>query len=199
MIKSISLTTIVTLITMWQQSPVIFANQIEPLNARTQNGNILAKSMIDSGSVYSLITKTLANRILKITHLARWIITKQDNDLNLFSNESIKVLGKLATTVTYNDWTCEEACLTVVEGGHKLVNWRDIFNSLGLAVVQQQVKRGKCANNIDNSSSTLKQTMGLQFPHLISRIGLSKTPIVKSNIRQKFTAKHQKGFRVPII
>ena len=82
------------------------ANQLEHLKAKTKFGNILANSMIDSGSVCSLITKTLANRILKTTPLARWITMKQDNDLKTFSNEPIKFLGKLATTVTYNVWNC---------------------------------------------------------------------------------------------
>ena len=82
------------------------ANHLEHLKAKTKFGNILANSMIDSGSVCSLITKTLANRILKTTPLARWITMKQDNDLKTFSSEPIKFLGKLATTVTYNVWTC---------------------------------------------------------------------------------------------
>ena len=98
----------------------------------------------------------------------------------------------------YNDWACEDACLTVVEDGHKLILRRDLSNSLGLAVVQQQSKRGKCINNIENSTCKIKQTIALQFPHLVSRMGLSKTHVVKSEFHQKFTAKHQRGRRVLI-
>ena len=43
-----------------------------------------------------------------------------------------------------------------------------------------------------------KQTIASQFLLLVSRIGLSKTHVVKSNFRQKFRAKRQKGRRVPI-
>ena len=132
-----------------------------------------------------------ANKILKTKSLARWIITKQDRYLKTFSNEPIKFLGKFSITVTYNDWTCEEACSTVVQGGHKLLNGRDLFDSLGLVVVQQQVKRGKCVNNIDNSRCTFKQTIASYFPQLVSKIDLSKTHLMKSKFDQKFTAKHQ--------
>ena len=91
----------------------------------------------------------------------------------------MKVLGQLATMVTYNDWTCKEACLTVVvEDGHKLIIRRDLFNSLGLAVVQQQAKSGKCVNN-NNSACKIKESVASQFPHLVLRKGLSKTHVVK--------------------
>ena len=61
--------------------------------------------MIDSGSVASLITNTLANRILLTTPSAKRITTKQNNVLKTFSNEPIKVLGQLETMVIYNDST----------------------------------------------------------------------------------------------
>ena len=78
--------------------------------------------MIDSGSAVSLITKTLAYRIIRTTSSAKWITTREKRDLKTFSNEPIKVLGHLETTVTYNNWTCKEASLTVVEDGHKIIN-----------------------------------------------------------------------------
>ena len=154
--------------------------------------------MIHSGSVVSLVTKTLAKRILRTSPFAKSTTTKQDKDFKTFSNESIKVLGKLLTTETYNDWTCKEATLTVVEDGHKLIIERDLFNRLGLAVVQQQSKSGKYFNNFDNSTCKIKETIASQFPHLVSRTGLSKTHVAKSKFHQKFTAKQQKGRRVPI-
>ena len=43
------------------------ANQLQPLNARTQYGKFLSNSMIDSSSVCSRITKNLANRLPKST------------------------------------------------------------------------------------------------------------------------------------
>ena len=79
------------------------ANQLEPLKTKIEIGDILANSMIGSGSVCSLITKTLANGILKTTPLPRWITMKQDKDFKTFSIKPIKILGKLSTTVTFID------------------------------------------------------------------------------------------------
>ena len=42
------------------------------------------------------------------------------------------------------NWTCEDACLTVVDDGHKNFVERELLNSVGLAVVQQQSKLGRC-------------------------------------------------------
>ena len=156
--------------------------------------------MIDSGIAVSLITKTLANQIIRTTKSAKWIIKKEKRDLKTFSNEPIQVLGHLETTVAYNNWTDREAILTVLDNGHKIIIGRELFPSLGLAVVQQhQSENGKCVNNINNSACKIKETIAAQFSHLVSRIGLSKTYVAKSNFHQKFTAKHQKGRRVPII
>ena len=124
------------------------ANQLEPLNAKIQFGKVEANAMIDSGSAASLITKTLANRILRTTSSAKWIATRDKKDLKTFSNEPIKVLGHLQTTLLYNNWTGKEASLTVLEDGHKIIIDRGIFTSLGLAIVQhQQPETGKCVNN----------------------------------------------------
>ena len=88
--------------------------------------------------------------------------------------------------------------LTVVEDGHRNIIGRDLFTTLGLAVVQQQPENGKCVNNINTSTCKIKETIATQFPHLVSRINLSKTHVAKSKFHQKFTAEHQKGRRVPI-
>ena len=53
------------------------ANQIEPLNVQIKFGSVQANAMIDSCSVVSLITKTLANRILKTSPYAKWTTTNR--------------------------------------------------------------------------------------------------------------------------
>ena len=176
-----------------------WANQLEPLNVNVQLGEVKANAMIDSGSAVSLITKILANRIIRTTQSAKWIIKKEKRDIKTISNEPIKVLGHLETTVAYNNWIDREAIITVVEDGHKIIIGRDLFPSLGLAVVQQQQSENvKCVNIINNPLCRIKETIAAQLPHLVSRIGLSKTHVVKSKFHQKFTAKHQKGRPVPI-
>ena len=168
-------------------------NQLEPLNAKVQFGEVKTTAMIDSGSAVGLITKTLANQILRTTQSAKWITKREKRDLKTFSNDPIKVLGHLEITVAYNNWLDREDNLTVVEDGYKIIIGRDLFKSLGLAVVQkQQPDNGKCLNNINNSTCKIKETIVAQSPHLVSRIGLSKTYVAKSKFHQKFTENHQK-------
>ena len=100
--------------------------------------------------------------------------------------------------VAYNNWIEREANLTVVEDGHKIIIGKDVSANLGLAVVQQQQPdKDKGVNNINNSICKIKETITAQFPHLVSRIGLSKLHVAKSKFHQQFTEKHQKGRRVP--
>ena len=175
------------------------ADQLEPINVKVQFGEVKANAMIDSGSAVSLITKTIAIQILRTTQSAHWITKREKRDVKTFSNDPIKVLGHLETTVAYNNWTDRKIILTVVEDSHKIIIRRDLFPSLGLAVVQQhQSQTGKCVNNINNFACKIKKTIAAQFPHLVSKIGLSRTHVAKSNFHQKFTAKHQKGRRIPI-
>ena len=124
------------------------ANKFKPLKAKIQFGKFSSISMFDSRCECIFITITLFKIFLKATLTTRWIISIDKNDLEPFSNEPIKVLGKLATSVTQNEWTCEDARLSVVDYGHKNIIGRVTFNSLGLAVVQQQLKKGNCVNNI---------------------------------------------------
>ena len=74
----------------------------------------------------------------------------------------------------------------MVEDGHKNIIGRDLFTTLGLAVVQQQPENGKCVNNINTSTCKIKETITTQFPHIVSRIGLSKTHVAKSKFYQIF-------------
>ena len=173
-------------------------HQLEPLNVEVQLGKVGALGMIDSGSAVSIITETLAVKILQTTKFAKWTDTNCKRSLKTFSNEPIKVLGHLETTITYNQWKDKAALFTVVEDGHRNIIGRDLFTTLGLAVVQQQPDNGKCVNNINTSTCKVKETIATQFPLIVSRIGLSKTHLAKSKFHQKFTAKHQKGRRVPI-
>ena len=175
---------------IWSDS----AYQLEPLNVEVQFGEVKAHAMIDSGS--AVITKTLANQINRTTKSAKWIDTKERRNLKTFSNEPIKVLGNLETTVAYNKLKDRAAMLTVVADGHKNIIGRDLFTTLRLAVVQKQPENGKRVNNINSSTSKIKETNGISSFSI--KNWLSKTRVAKSKFHQKFTAKHQKGRRVPI-
>ena len=108
-------------------------HQLEPLNVEVQMGEIKTSAMIDSGSAVSIITKSLANKILRSTKSAKWTESTERRNLKTFSNESIKVIGHLETTVVYNQWQDKSAMLTVVNDGPKNIIGRDLFTTLGLA------------------------------------------------------------------
>ena len=175
-------------------------DQVYDSNYDSDSDDYVAAVSSDSANhlAVSLITKTLANQKIRTTQSAKWIIKKEKRDLKTFSNEPIQVRGHLEITVAYNNWTDREAILTVVEDGLRIIIGKDLFSSHGLAVVQQhQSDIGKCVNNINNSACKIKETIAAQFTQLVSRIGLSRTHVAKSKFHQKFTAKHQKGRRVP--
>ena len=92
--------------------------------------------MVDSGTVCDIITKGLAKDTPKTEPTVQRTNSTNEKDSKIFSNEPIKVLGKLATTVTYNNWTRDNAFFTVVDNGQKNIRVRDPFHNLGLAVVQ---------------------------------------------------------------
>ena len=68
------------------------------------------------------------------------------------------------------------------------------FSSPGLAIVQRQSKMGKFFNNINNSTSKIKQAMASQFPELVSRTGISKRHIVKLKVLSEIYSKAPKRF-----
>ena len=174
------------------------ADYLKTLQAKIPNGKISAPWMIDSGSVCSIITKFLANKILKSTPSARWITTKYEKDLETISSETIKVLGKTAINVVYNDWICEDACLTIV-GMDTNSSLEEIFSEVfDLQWCNKNQKVFKCVNNIVSFVCKVKQAIALPFPNLVSKIGLSESHVFKSKFHQKFTIKHQKARRLPI-
>ena len=131
-------------------------HQLEPLNVEVQVGEIQTSAMIDSGSAVSIITQSLANKVLRSTNSAKWIKSTEKRKLKTFLNEPIKVIGHLETTVAYNQWQDKSAILTVVDDGHKNIIGRDLFTTLGLAVFQQQPETGKCVYNINNPTCKIK-------------------------------------------
>ena len=123
-------------------------HQLEPLNVEVQLGEIRALAMVDSGSAVSILTEVLADQIIRTTKSAKWTDTKERRNLKTFSNEPIKVLGHLETTVTYNQWKDRAAMLTLVEDGHRNIIGRDLFTTMGLAVVQQQPENVKALTTL---------------------------------------------------
>ena len=115
------------------------ANMLEPLNS---NLCLATSSRFQRPTQVVIAAKDLDENILKSVSKARWTTTTYEKHLKTISNEPIEVPGKLATTVNHNDWICDNGSLAVLGNGYKNFIGLDLFNSFGLAVVQQQFKRG---------------------------------------------------------
>ena len=82
--------------------------------------------------------------------------------------------------------------------GLKPLIGRDLFEVLGISITQTLCSNeGKMVNTI-TTQCPFTTRIANQFPQLISRIGRSKSHIVKSKFRKIFQTKHQKSRRVPI-
>ena len=77
---------------MWLPSLLIRQTNLEPFNVQIQFGKVQANAMIDPGSVLSLITKMLANKILRTTPSANRVTTKKNKGLKTFQMNELECL-----------------------------------------------------------------------------------------------------------
>ena len=172
--------------------------QIEPKNTILQIGNTQVGLLIDSGSVCSILTESLATEVINNSTLSRWLTTATAQEIKTFANEPIPVIGMMQTPVESNVWWIEDAEFVLVGDGLKLPIGRDLFDALGIAISQTLCSdEGSMVNTI-TTQFPLKTRIANQFPQLISRTGRSKVHIVESKLHKIFQPKHQKGIRVPI-
>ena len=122
--------------------------KLVPRKAKIQFSNISSTSKIVCCTICNISTKNLAFKKLASTSSALWINTTDEKDLKTLSNEPIKVIGKLKTDITYNEWTCDNAIRTVEDNGHKKIRERDLFKSLGFEILLQHATKSKSVNNI---------------------------------------------------
>ena len=115
------------------------------------------------------------------------------HNLKTFSNDLIKIIGVIKTSIKCNDWVATGVDLTVVDDGHRPIIGRDLFPKLGFSLTQS-----KQVANVDQNQCLIKKQIAFHFPGLISRIGKSLNHSVKSTFHKHFTPTHQKGRRVPI-
>ena len=172
--------------------------QIEPKNTTLQIGNTQVGLLIDSGSVCSILTESLAAEIRDNSPLARWLMTTPPQQLKTFANEPINVMGMIQAPIASKGWRIEDAEFVVVRNGLKPLIGRDLFDALRIAVTQTPNSNEGSMVNAITPQCPFKTRIAKQFPHLISRIGRSKIHIVKSKFHKNFQSKHQKGRRVPI-
>ena len=77
----------------------------EPLNMPIKIGNINTTLLVDFGSACSILNRSLASQVVQSSPRAFWISGKTSPQLRTFSNEPIKVEGKIQCPITSNSWT----------------------------------------------------------------------------------------------
>ena len=167
--------------------------EVEPVIMQSQFGSIGTKAIVDLGSVGTIINKILANPVIMNSKESYGTNPLTFQDLTTFSNELIKTVGVINTTVKCNDWIATNENVAVVEDGHRPINGRDLFPQLGLSITQS-----KQILNIEQNQCLIMKQIALYFPGLIFRIVKSHKHTDKSTFHKKFTPNHQKGRPVPI-
>ena len=167
--------------------------EVEPVYFDICVGNTYTKALVDSGSVCTIVNKSLADTVVSDCNESNWVESPEIHDLKTFSNDIIKIVGVINTSIKCNDWIATGIDVTVVEDGHRPIIGRDLFPKLGLSVIQL-----KQVANIDQNQCPIKRQISFDFPDLITRVGKSLKHSVKSTFHNEFTPTHQKGRRVPI-
>ena len=169
------------------------AREVEPVNFDICVGNTKTKALVDSGSVCTIVNKSLADTVVSGCKESYWVQSPEIHDLKTFSNDIIKIAGVINTSIQCNDWIATGVDVTVVEDGHRPIIGRDLFPKLGLSLTQL-----KQVANIDQNQCLFKKQIAFDFPDLVTRIGKSLKHSVKSTFHKEFTPTHRKERRVPI-
>ena len=171
----------------------IETREVEPVNLDFCVGTTKTMALVDSGSVCTIINKILINAVVSECKESYWVQSPEIHDLKTFSNDIIKIIGVIKTSVKRNDWIATGVHVTVVEDGHRRIIGRDLFSKLGFSLTQL-----KQVANIDKNQCLIKKQIAFDFPGLITRIGKSFKHSVKSTFHKQLRPTHQKGRRVPI-
>ena len=156
--------------------------EVEPVNMHIRFGNTEAIALWDLGSVCAIINKSLANAVVLNSQESYWVQSSENLDLKSFSNELIKNISVINTSVKCNDWAAEKFNVTVVEVGNRPIIGRDFFPQLGRSLTQTEQ-----VSNVDQNQWFIKKQMTHDFHALISRIGKSLKHTVKSTFHKHFT------------
>ena len=161
--------------------------EVEPVNLDSCVGNTKTKALVDSGSVCPIINKSLAKTVVSECKGSYWVQSPEMHDLKTFSNDIIKIVGVINTSIQCNDWIATGVNVTVVEDDLRPIIGRDLFSKLGFSL-----KQLKQVANIDQNQCLIKKQIAFDFPGLITRIGKSLNHSVKSTFHKQFTPTHKK-------
>ena len=162
--------------------------EVEPENLEICVGNTKTKALVDSGSVCTIVNKSLADTVVSECNECNRVQSPEIHDLKTFSNDIIRIVGVVNTSIKCNDWIATGVDVTVVEDGHRPIIGRNLLPKLGFSLTQL-----KQVANIDQNQCLIKKQIAFDFPDLVTRIGKSLKHSVKSTFYEEFTPTHQKG------
>ena len=110
--------------------------EVEPVNLEICVGNTKTKALVDSGSVCTIVNKSLADTVVSECNESYWVQSPKIHDLKNFSNDIIKIVGVIKTSIECNDWIATGVDVTVVEDGHRPIIGRDLFPKLDFSLTQ---------------------------------------------------------------
>ena len=84
-----------------------------------QFGNTETKALVDSGSNCTIVNKSSASAVVMNSKECYWVQSPVFHDLKTFSNELIKTIEVINTSVKGNDWAAINVNVTVVEDDHR--------------------------------------------------------------------------------
>ena len=136
------------------------------MNVNICIGNTNTEAFVDSGSVCTIINKSVANAVVSDCQESFWVQLPGMQEFKTFSNDLLKTIGVIKTSVHFNGWVATDVNVTVFEDGHRLIIGRDRFSQLDLSLTQT-----KNVSSIDQNQCLIKKQTAFNFPDLISRIG----------------------------
>ena len=77
--------------------------EVEPMNVDICIGNRSTKALVDSGSVCTIINKSIATAVVSDCRESFWAQSPEMHKLKTFSHDLIKTIGLIKTSVTCND------------------------------------------------------------------------------------------------
>ena len=133
--------------------------EVEPVNMQIRISNTETKALVDSGSVCTVINRNLAKAVVLNRQESFWVQSQENHYLTIFSNEIIKAIGVVNTSVKCSDWAAVNVNTKVVEDGHRSIVARDLFPQLGLSLTQT-----KQVSNVDQNQCLIKKQIAFDFP-----------------------------------
>ena len=143
--------------------------EVKPVNLDICIGNTTTKALVDSESVCTISIKSLATTVVSEWKESFWVQSPEMHEQKTFSNDLIKAIGVIKTSIKCNDWVAAGVKVTVAEDGHRPIIGQDLFPQLVLSLTQIK----QIANINQNQCLIKKKQRAFDFPGLISRIGKS--------------------------